>query len=289
MSINQSTNQPSPLHNSQFIIHNSLFPSPNYQSPITNPQPTRFLAYNLWFGGRDKEEAIYEVLAHCDADFVGLTEADDPVVVAGLARRLGMSHIWAEGSGERHIAALSRLPIGRWQVYNKPPLTQAVLEVTLDIEPPLTVYVVHLLPYLLLPFEVRRWQAVGKLLEVIRKGRVGRHLLIGDFNCVAPGDRVLQDKNPEKMRRVMRWQLGYIPRWAMPRLLKAGYVDCFRHLHPDEDGFTWWTINPTTRYDYVLASAELLPSLLSCRVVDDHPAIPQASDHFPLSAEFNFQ
>jgi hypothetical protein len=32
----------------------------------------------------------------------------------------------------------------------------------------------------------------------------------------------------------------------------------------------------------------LLPALQSCRVVDDHPAIPNASDHFPLSAEFNF-
>jgi exodeoxyribonuclease-3 len=258
---------------------NPITQLPNY--PIT-----RFLAYNLWFGGWDKQEAVSQVLAHCDADFVGLTEADNPDVVAKLAKDLNMEHIWAEGSGDRHIAALSRLPIKSWQIYNKPPLTQAVLEVTLDLNPPLTIYVVHFLPYLLLPFEVRRWQAVGKLLQVIREGKVGRHILIGDFNAIAPGDRVLQKSNPEKMRRVMRWQLNIIFRLAIPRLLKAGYIDCFHHLHPNDDGFTWWTINPTTRYDYILASPDLLPALQSCRVVDDHPAIPDASDHFPLSAEF---
>jgi exonuclease III len=84
----------------------------------------------------------------------------------------------------------------------------------------------------------------------------------------------------------MRWQLNIIFRLAIPRLLKASYIDCFRHLHPNDDGFTWWTINPTTRYDYILAPPDLLPALQSCRVVDDHPAIPEASDHFPLSAEF---
>ncbi len=246
----------------------------------------RILAYNLWFGGADKQEAIHDVLAHCNADFVGLTEADDPQVITALAQRLNMNHIWARGSGDRHIAALSRLPIRDWQVHNTPPLTQAVLEVTLDIEPPLTIYVVHLLPYLLIPFEIRRWQAVGKLLQVIGERGNGRHLLIGDFNCIAPNDRVLLDKNPEKMRRLLRWQLNYIPRWAMPRLLKAGYIDCFRYLNPNDDGFTWWTINPTTRYDYILIPPDMLPTLQSCRVVGDHPAIAEASDHFPVSAEF---
>ncbi|MFZ0547021.1 MAG: endonuclease/exonuclease/phosphatase family protein [Candidatus Promineifilaceae bacterium] len=247
----------------------------------------RIIAYNLWFGGRDRQDAIHDVLAHCNADFIGLTEADDPQVIAALAQKLNMTHVWARGSGDRHIAALSRFPIRDWHIYNKPPLTQAVLEVTLDIDPPLTIYVVHLLPYLLLPFEVRRWQAVGKLLQIIKEKGIGRHILLGDFNCIAPNDRVLQDKNPEKMRRLMRWQFGHIFRFAMPRLLKAGYTDCFRHLHPNDDGFTWWTINPTTRYDYILATADLLPALQSCRVIDDHPAVPEASDHFPLSAEFN--
>ncbi len=197
----------------------------------------RVLTYNLYLGGTDRIEAIYEVLAYAAADVIALTEADDPQVVAALAQRLEMDHVWVEGSGDRHVATLSRFPILDWRIYKTPPLTQAALETKLDLATKnIFIYNVHLLPYLLLPFEVRRWQAVGKLLEVIRGRQPGPHLILGDLNSIAPGDRVLQRNNPPQMRRAMALQLNLIFRLALPRLLKAGYVDCFRHLHPQEDG-----------------------------------------------------
>ncbi len=249
--------------------------------------PLKVLTYNLEFGGRDRLEAIYELLAHINADVIGLTEADDPEVVQTLAKRLDLHHAWGRGSGERHIALLSRYPIQQWQVYNEPPLTQAALGAQLQLPTgPIAIYVVHFLPFLLLPFEIRRWQAVGKLLEIIHGQPAVPHLIIGDINAIGPGDRVLQHKNPARMRRVMLLQLRLIFRLAIPRLLRAGYTDCFRHLYPHEDGFTWWTINPTTRYDYIFADPQMLLRLQACRVVDDHPAIHHASDHFPLLAEF---
>jgi exodeoxyribonuclease-3 len=151
----------------------------------------------------------------------------------------------------------------------------------------ITIYNVHLLPYLLLPFELRRWQAVGKLLEVIRARQPGPHLIVGDLNAIASGDRVLQQRNPPRMRRTMLLQLGLIFKLALPRLIKAGYVDCFRKLHPNDDGFTWMPGNRTTRYDYVLADSTMSASLRACRVVDDIEAVNKASDHLPLLAEFN--
>ena len=258
-------------------------------------QPLKILTYNLEFGGRKQLEAIYEVLAHVNADVIGLTEADDQEVVKILAERLGLHHVWGQGSGERHIALLCRFPVLDWRVYNKPPLTQAVLEARLQLPNggrQLTIYNVHFLPFLLLPFEIRRWQAVGKLLEIIAETSTLSgtapipHLIIGDINAIGPGDRVLQHKNPARMRRLMLLQLRLIFRLAIPRLLRAGYTDCFRHLHPHDDGFTWWTINPTTRYDYIFADSQMLPKLQACRVVNDIPAVRHASDHFPLLAEF---
>lgn len=247
----------------------------------------RLLTYNLEFGGREQIEAIYAVLAHVNADVVTLNEADDRQVVETLAGRLGLHHVWAEGSGERHIATLSRYPIEEWRIYNRPPLTQAVLETHLETPSgPLTIYNAHFLPYLLLPFELRRWQAVGKLLEIIRQRPPGPHLIVGDLNAIGPADRVLQRRNPPRMKRVMLLQLRLIFRLAIPRLLQAGYTDCFRRLHPREDGFTWWTINPTTRYDYIMADEVMAQALHSCRVVDDLPVVFQASDHFPLLASF---
>lgn len=247
----------------------------------------RILTYNLCLGGAGRLEAIYAVLAHAQADVVGLTEADDPAVVATLAERLEMHHVWAEGSGDRHVATLSRFPISEWHAYKTPPLTQAVLETKLDLCPaPASIYNVHLLPYLLLPFEIRRWQAAGRLLELIRARQPGPHLIVGDLNSIGPGDRVLQHRNPARMRRMMALQLNLIFRLALPRLLKAGYVDCFRLLHPQDDGFTWASDNRTTRYDYILADASLAASLHTCRVVDDVEAVNVASDHLPLLAEF---
>ena len=274
----------------------------------------RVLAYNLYFGGTDRVDAIHAVLAHVNADVVALTEADDEQVVAALADRLELHHVWAKGSGARHIATLSRFPIVDWRVYNKPPLTQAVLETKIVPHPPprpgghpsplspsrgwgegggegvggegITFYNVHFLPYLLLPFEIRRWQAAGALLDVIRRRPPGPHLILGDLNAIAAGDRVLQRNNPPRMRRVMALQFNLIFRLALPRLLRAGYVDCFRRQHPAADGFTWMPGNRTTRYDYVLADAALAPALRACRVVDDVEEVNVASDHFPLMAEF---
>lgn len=264
----------------------------------------RVLAYNLYLGGADRVEAIVEVLIHCGADLVCLTEADDPAVVETLARRLGYEHAWARGSGDRHVATLSRYPIAAWTIHNRAPLTQAVLETTISLgsaldrvegEPgsqagtpgSLTLYNAHLLPYLLLPFEIRRWQAVGKLLSIIRSRPPGPHLVAGDLNSIGPGDRVLQGRNPPRMRRLMLLQLGMIFRLALPRLLNAGYVDCFRRLHPAEDGFTWMPGNPTTRYDYILADPILGRRLKECCVVDDIEAVNAASDHMPVLAQFD--
>lgn len=245
------------------------------------------LTYNIEFGGRGREKALLAVLRAANADIISLTEADDPDVVAFLARELGLHHAWEQGSGDRHITTLSRFEITETRIHNRPPLTQAVLE-TVHALPagPLRVFNIHFLPYLLLPFEFRRWQAVGKLLELVRTRPRGPHLLVGDINSVGPGDRVLQRRNPVRMQRVMALQLFFVFRLAIPRLLRAGYTDCFRSLHPDADGFTWMTGNPTTRYDYILADPRLSACLSDCQVLDSLPDVEQASDHYPLIAEF---
>ncbi len=247
----------------------------------------RVLTYNIEFGGVGRLDLIHEILAHVDADVIALNEADDPQIVDCLAQRLGMASVWTRGAGDRHNATLSRLPIVAHWTYNTPPLTQSVIETTLAWgSDQITIYNTHLRPRLLWPYELRRWQAVGRLLQIIRAHRPGPHLIMGDLNAVAPGDRVLHHQNPAPMRRQMALQLFVVFRWALPRLLRAGYVDCFRVLHPSEPGFTFMPGNPTTRYDYILADPDMAQWLVTCRVVDEIDAVQKASDHFPLMAEF---
>ena len=68
----------------------------------------------------------------------------------------------------------------------------------------------------------------------------------------------------------------------------AGYVDCFRRVHPGEWGFTCPAGSPAGRIDYIFASPEMAERLLHCDVVTEGEGVhgEDASDHFPVVAEF---
>lgn len=248
----------------------------------------KVLAYNVAGGAAERLPALAAVIRHAGAEVVALTEANDEAAVQKLAAHFNFQPVWARGSGNNHAALLSRWPIMAWRIHNRPPLTQAVLEVTIQLnhQLPITIFNIHFLPYLLLPFELHRWRAVGALLQHIRQQNIGSHLIVGDLNAIAPRDRVLQKNNPARMRRVQALQFNLVFHFAVQRLLNAGYVDCFRQLNPQADGFTWRPGNLTTRYDYVLADKHFAPRLRACRVLDDGPEALTASDHLPVLAEF---
>jgi exonuclease III len=85
------------------------------------------------------------------------------------------------------------------------------------------------------------------------------------------------------------FQLGSIPRWALGMLLNAGYVDCFRELHPEEDGFTLPSVDPQVRLDYVFAAPPLNDALRECQVITAPKAVTSASDHLPVLTEFGWE
>ncbi|RXZ79975.1 exodeoxyribonuclease III [Paenibacillaceae bacterium] len=78
-------------------------------------------------------------------------------------------------------------------------------------------------------------------------------------------------------------------RGKMTALLEAGFVDSFRHFHPEEtDAYTWWSFMPKVRernigwrIDYFLVSARLAPALVDARI--DCQVL--GSDHCPIILE----
>jgi len=64
----------------------------------------------------------------------------------------------------------------------------------------------------------------------------------------------------------------------------TGYVDGYRKFHGDE-GFTFTTWDPHVRLDYAFLPEPFKGRLQRCEVIRDHPAVKQASDHFPLVCE----
>ena len=80
-------------------------------------------------------------------------------------------------------------------------------------------------------------------------------------------------------------------RKGIKNLFDAGFVDTFRHLHPDEQRYTWWSHwgharenNVGWRIDYFLISSSLLKNLKSANI---HESI-LGSDHCPISITLDF-
>lgn len=83
---------------------------------------------------------------------------------------------------------------------------------------------------------------------------------------------------------------GFLPmeREWLTNFLREGFIDSFRHLHPDEVKYSWWSArmnarakNVGWRIDYFYIDSGLLPRLLSA---DIHTDILGA-DHCPISIE----
>jgi endonuclease/exonuclease/phosphatase family metal-dependent hydrolase len=83
----------------------------------------------------------------------------------------------------------------------------------------------------------------------------------------------------------------FIERWTAERIAASDYVDCFRRVHPRARGFTCATWLPAARVDYVFATPDLAPNLVTCDVVGGRGHADRdvglASDHFPVVAEFD--
>ncbi len=74
----------------------------------------------------------------------------------------------------------------------------------------------------------------------------------------------------------------------MARFLKHGYVDSFRHFHPDAVEYTWWSYrtqarkrNIGWRLDYHCVNEALLPQVQRAWILGDVPG----SDHCPVGIE----
>ncbi|AHV97244.1 exodeoxyribonuclease III [Paenibacillus sabinae] len=86
---------------------------------------------------------------------------------------------------------------------------------------------------------------------------------------------------------------GFTPeeRQKMTELLETGFVDTFRHLHPDvKDAYSWWSYMPKVRernigwrIDYFLVSARLAPSIEEARI----ECAVMGSDHCPVVLELS--
>ncbi len=249
----------------------------------------RVLSYNILEGGEDRLAHIANVIASQQPDVVALLEANERTNAETLARQLGMHLTFGEANSPYHVAWLSRHPVIREENYRLAVLAKTLLKIEVQWEgSPLALFATHLQHGRSPEQEQYRGMEMQAILEILRAHSEQPHMLMGDFNSLAPTD--IPDianhliTSPNKSEELM--QEGQFVRDVIPVLLQAGYVDSYRTLHLSTPGYTYKLPRPSLRLDYIFIPPTLTSRLQACDVVTGQEA-EIASDHLPILAEFS--
>lgn len=248
----------------------------------------RLLTYNIREGGAGRAEQIAEVISAADVDVVALQEARAPAMVEQIAKLSGFAF---HGSQRGHSTGfLSRVPVLDYGWRHPPRTRHALLEVSFANGYP-RLFVLHLRAWFNSWSEQGRARELRGLLDGIRdqlereQHAFAFHVLAGDFNALAPGERFDSSPMPAWIRGMV-WLSGRdIARSTIEMMRADGYADAWRTIHRDaerEPGHTFPVWNPHLRLDYVFTPVKYASRFTGCQVLTTPDAARRASDHFPL-------
>ena len=243
----------------------------------------RLLSYNIRFGGVGREQALADVIKRVAPDLVVFQEATHPDVIERLAAATGFP-FWA-ARRNHSIGFLSRKEVAYHEWHYPAGARHSFLEI-IPAGTEARVFGLHLSARFSRWDERRRWREIRSLLEGIKRHQEGMHVLVGDFNTLAPGEVLEVDKLPAWIRALI-WISGRkLQRETIQFVIDASYMDGYRMLHPDVKGYTFPTWDPHVRLDYVFVPKTFKDRLLSCEVMTEpNELIRAATDHCPLIAE----
>ena len=243
----------------------------------------RLLSYNIRFGGGGREQALAETIVAAAPDLVVFQEATDPVVIERLAEATKFP-FWA-ARRNHSIGFLSRQQLDYYEWHYPAGAKHSFLEIV-PAGSQVRVFGLHLSARFSKWDERRRTREIRSLLDGIKRHQDGFHVLVGDFNTLAPGEVLELHRLPAWIRALI-WISGRkLQRESIQLMLDAGYADGFRTLYPDVKGYTFPTWDPHVRLDYVFAPKVFVDRLIKCEVITEpNERIRAASDHCPLVAE----
>lgn len=245
----------------------------------------KLLSYNIRFGGRGRERELVEVIRTTAPDIVVFQEAIDPGLISRLAASTDMT-FWA-ARREHSIGYISRLEILHHEWHYPAGAKHSFLEIVLKGTEE-RIFGLHLSSTFSKWSERRRVREIQALLKSIERHQHGFHVLVGDFNTLAPGEILDVRRMPAWIRGLI-WVSGRnIQRDTIQLMGDAGYVDGYRMLHTEEKGYTFPVWDPHLRLDYVFVPSGFTDRLVSCEVTSLSDKAPKASDHFPLLAHLRF-
>lgn len=240
----------------------------------------RVLSYNIRFGGLGREETLAEVIRRTSPDIVVFQEASHPAVIERLS---GMTDLrfWAARTNHS-IGYLSRNEIAYHEWHYPRGARHSFLEIV-PAGNQMRIFGLHLSARFSKWDERRRTREVRSLLDGIKRHQDGFHILVGDFNTLAPGEVLELHRLPAWIRALI-WISGRkLQRETIQLMLDSGYIDGYRNLHREVKGYTFPTWDPHVRLDYVFVPKVFSERLIDCDVVTEpRQLIGAASDHCPL-------
>lgn len=245
----------------------------------------KVMTYNIQEGGVGREAALIALIVDVNPDILVLQEVTVATPIPAIAHALNAEWVIAPNrSQKRNIALITKFQIKTWEDSAQFPLFRSLLMATLVTPNKRKIAVFGL--HLGLLYDLWRWWEIRTMLRLIhhfldRKAQTRFSLLLGDFNAVAPQDKVQFGGVSWFYRLVLFLEFAVAPHLSMAEVVRQGWIDCFRRCQPTADGFTLPAHHPNVRLDYIFASPFLAKQLLHCAPL---PAI--ASDHLPLVAEF---
>jgi exodeoxyribonuclease-3 len=239
----------------------------------------RVLSYNIRHGGVNREKQIATVIKACSPDVVVLQEAVRPEIVERLSKTCDMPS-WGAIRGHS-LGYLSKVDLAHHAWHQVRFAKRRYLELIIA-RSRTRIFGVHLAAVHSNMMERRRSYELKALLAGIAQHQKGFHLLTGDFNTLAPGQKLDVAHLPWRLRMVA-WLTGGRLRWTTIQLmLDGGYVDAYRLFDKEGDGFTFPTWGPHVRLDYLFVPKAFEARVKSCDVIREAPSVREASDHFPL-------
>lgn len=137
-----------------------------------------------------------------------------------------------------------------------------------------------------LKYKMEYYEFLLKYLKELKKTE--KNIIIcGDVNTAHQEIDLARPKDNEKISGFLQIERDWID-----KLLKAGFIDTFRHFYPEKkDQYSWWSMrtrarerNVGWRIDYFFISENLKKNLKNAEIHAD----VMGSDHCPISIDLKF-